>query len=93
VGGIRDTFPLVFRGGRRNKPHCQAIRDLSENWGFQKVIMDLAHDKIEKVAEINQLYVTDTFTFLTYLIQKGEAEEDEMEFQENLRKAKSKGRH
>lgn len=52
----------------------------------------MADEKIEKVAEIKQEYLTDTFLLLTYLIQKGEMEEEEDQFQETLRKAKSKTR-
>lgn len=51
----------------------------------------MADEKIEKIAEINQQYLNDTLTFLSYLITKQEAEEEEDKFQENLRKAK-KGR-
>jgi len=36
------------------------------------------------------MYLTDVFTYLTYLIQKGDADLAEDEFQETLRKAKSK---
>lgn len=52
----------------------------------------MADNSITKVAEVNQQYIQDTLTFLTYLIQKGEMEEVEEKFQETLRKAKSKGR-
>lgn len=51
----------------------------------------MADSQITQIAEINQMYLTDVFTYLTYLIQKGDMEQTEDEFQENLRKAK-KGR-
>lgn len=51
----------------------------------------MADEQITKVAEIKQLYLTDTLMFLTYLIQKQEADEQEDKYQEMLRKAK-KGR-
>lgn len=51
----------------------------------------MADEKIEKIAQVNQIYLTDAFTYLTYLIQKGDMEQTEEEFQDNLRKAK-KGR-
>lgn len=57
---------------------------------MQKTIFDMADGSIEKIAEINQQYITDFFTYLTYLIQKGEADEEEDKFQENIRKAKSR---
>jgi hypothetical protein len=59
---------------------------------MQKVIFDLADSKIEKVAQINQQYLTDFLTFLTYLIQKGEADDEEEKFQDNIRKAKRGGK-
>ncbi|WP_295590201.1 hypothetical protein [uncultured Methanobrevibacter sp.] len=52
----------------------------------------MADEKIEKIAQVNQIYLTDAFTYLTYLIQKGDMEEAEDQFQETIRKAKSKHR-
>ena len=52
----------------------------------------MADEKIEKVAQVKQEYLTDTLTFLTYLIQKGEMEEEEDQFQQTLRDAKRKTR-
>ena len=51
----------------------------------------MCDEKIEKIGEISGLYLSDYLQFLSYLIDKGEAERQEDEFQENLRKAK-KGR-
>lgn len=48
----------------------------------------MANEEITKVAQVKQEYLTDTLTFLTYLIQKGEMEEEEDQFQELRRKAK-----
>lgn len=47
----------------------------------------MADEKIEKVAEVKQEYLTDTLLFLTYLIKKGEMEDKEDAWQENRRKA------
>jgi len=38
------------------------------------------------------MYLSDYFQFLSYLIEKGEMQEQEDQFQETLRKAKSKHR-
>ncbi len=51
---------------------------------------ELADEKITKVAEVYQLYLTDTFTFLTYLIKKGEMDEKEEAFQDQRRKSMRK---
>ena len=87
---VRETFPIVFSGGRRHKVHSAEYKEFGENWGFQKILFELAGEKVEKVAQVNQIYLTDGFTFLTYSIQKADMEQTEDEFQENLRKAKSK---
>lgn len=92
MGNVRDTFQVVFSGSRSNRPHSKAYKDLQESWGFQKVLYELADSKIEKIAEVQQTYLTDFLTLLTYLIQKGESDEEEDRFQEQLRKAKRGGR-
>lgn len=51
----------------------------------------MAREKIEKVAEIYQIYLMDTLQFLTYQILKGEADEAEDKFKEARRKL-NKGR-
>lgn len=93
VHDIRDTFPLVFSGGGRTKPHSKAYRDFSESWGFQKTLFEISSEEITKVSKVKQEYLTDTFLFITYLIQKQQMEEEEDGFQELLNKAKNKGRH
>jgi hypothetical protein len=52
----------------------------------------MANEEITKVAQINQIYLTDFLEFLTYLIQKGEADEEEDKFQERRRKAQRGGK-
>ena len=53
---------------------------------------EISDEKIEKVREVYQLYLNDYLTFLSYLIDKQEAEREEDKFQDQLRKMK-KGRH
>jgi hypothetical protein len=48
----------------------------------------MADEKVEKVAEVYQIHLNDFLQYLSYLIDKGEAEKQEMDFQDNLRKAK-----
>jgi hypothetical protein len=88
LGSIRNEFQVIFEGGGSTKPHCKEYREFSEAWGFQKTIFELADSKIEKIAEINQQYLADVLTLLTFLTLKQEMEEKEDKFQENLRKAK-----
>lgn len=48
----------------------------------------MADKKPSEIAKINQEYITDFFTLLTFIIQEGEADEEERKFQEQMRKAK-----
>lgn len=52
---------------------------------------EISDEKAGQIATVYQLYLNDYLTFLSYLIEKQEAERAEDEFQENLRKMK-KGR-
>ena len=80
----------MFSGGRRNKPHSKEYRDFSERWGFEKTLFEMADEQIVKVAQVKQEYLTDTLTFLTYIVQKQEMEDEEDKFQDMIRKSKSK---
>lgn len=83
----RDEFPVVFSGGGSREPHSAEYRQFAEDWGFQKTLFELADEKIEKVAQIKQEYLTDILFYLTYLIKKAEMEKKEDKFQETRRKA------
>ncbi len=84
---IRDTFPAVFSGGGRTKPHSQRYREFSEDWGMQKILFELASETLTEIPKVYQEYLTDTLMFLTYTIKKGEMEEEEEKWQEQRRKA------
>ena len=88
---ISESFPDVFSGKGGNKPHCQRIRELGQNWGLEKMVFDAAGEKVSEIFVIRQMYLTDFLTYMTYRIQKADAEEAEYEYQEQLRKAR-KGR-
>ena len=51
----------------------------------------MADEKIEKIPQVYQTYLNDAFTYLTYMIKKGEMEDEEDKYQENRRKS-MKGR-
>ena len=88
MADIRTTFPYVFSSGGSHKPHSQRYREFGQDWSMQKIVFEMADNKITKVAEVNGQYLTDFLVFLTYLIQKGEMEEEEEKFQQSLRDAK-----
>lgn len=48
----------------------------------------MANEEITKVAEIKQEYLTDFFTFLTFMLEKQKIDREEDEYQEAIRKAK-----
>ena len=50
----------------------------------------MADEKIGEVEKIYQIHLNDFLQYLSYLIDKGEAEKQESDFQENLRKARKK---
>ena len=54
---------------------------------MEKVIFQMANESLTQVAQVKQEYLTDALTFLTYLIKKGEMEEQEEKFQEMRRKS------
>ena len=55
------------------------------------MVFDAAGEKVSEIFVIRQMYLTDFLTYMTYRIQKADAEEAEYEYQEQLRKAR-KGR-
>lgn len=58
---------------------------------MEKTLFEAAGEDPLKAIEIKQMYLTDFMVWLSYMIEKGEAEEEEEKFQDNLRKAR-KGR-
>lgn len=88
---ISNSYPTVFKNKGSNRPHSQGYRDFAQKWGNLKTLYEICDEKIEKVREVYQEYLNDYLTFLSYLIDKGEAERQEDEFQELRRKA-TKGR-
>ena len=74
------------------KPHSQAYRDFCAKWSNIKTLYEICDEKIDKVGEVYQYYLNDYLQFLSYLIDKGEADRAEDAFQDQLRRAKNKGR-
>lgn len=55
---------------------------------MEKVLFEAAGENPLEAVKIKQMYLTDFMVWLSYMIEKGEAEEEEDKFQDNLRKAK-----
>ena len=92
IKSIINAYPAIFEHRGNGKPHSQEYRDFASKWGNIKTLYEIADEKIEKVAEIYQMYLADYFQFLSYRIEKYEAEEKEDAYQDMIRKAK-KGRN
>lgn len=88
MGDIREEYPIVFDGGGSNKPHSQRYREFAQRWSFIKTLYEICDEKIEKIGEVYQTYLSDFLQYMTYLIDKQQADDEEDKFQEQLRKAK-----
>ena len=85
---IKGSYPVIYGGGGRSKPHCKEYRDFAQDWGLQKTVYEMADSDITKIAEIYQIHLNDFLMYLTYSIKKAEVDDIEDAFQEGLRKAK-----
>ena len=90
LASIAEEYPVVFNGRGSNKPHSQGYREFSQRWGFIKTLYEICDEKIEKVGEVYQIYLSDFLQYMTYLIDKQQAEDEEERFQQNLRNAKKR---
>lgn len=88
MDSIKRTYPIVYDGKGSSKPHSKAYRDFAQKWGSIKTLYEIADEKIEKIGEIYQLYLSDYLQYLSYMIEKNDADREEDAFQEQLRKAK-----
>lgn len=88
MASIRETYPIVFGGQGATRPHSKIYRDFAQKWGAIKTLYEVCDEKIEKIGEIYQLYLSDYLQYLSFMIEKSEIEREEDKFQENLRKAK-----
>lgn len=87
---IADSYPIVFSSNGSHRPYAQRYREFSGKWGAIKTLYEICDEKIEKVGEVYQHYLADYLQFLSYLIDKGEAQKAQDEFEEQLRKAKKR---
>lgn len=53
-----------------------------------KTLYEICGERIEKIGETTQMYLTTYLQYLCYLVDKDEAEEEEHKFQEQQRKLK-----
>ena len=89
---IHDTYPIVFQGKGSHRPRAREYTEFKEKWGFIDTFYQICDSKVEKIGEVYQLYLSDFLQYLSWLIDKAEAEEAQDKFDEERRKA-MKGRH
>ena len=87
---ITDSYPIVFGGGGRHKPHSKEYRDFQTKWGFIGTLYNAIDEKIEKIGEIYQVHLNDFLQYLSYMIEKAEMEDIEDSFQQKRREAQRK---
>lgn len=74
---IYSLYPKVFgntAGQGTGRIVSPVYKRFSEGWGFEKVRYDLCEDRIEKVGEISQIYLTTVLQFMSYMNDKSIAE-------------------
>ena len=57
---------------------------------MEKTLFEAADEDPLKAIEIKQMYLTDFMVWLSYMIEKGEVDDEEDRFQQALSKAKRK---
>ncbi len=55
---------------------------LYKKWGWYATICDLAKNDIQEIDKITEKTVIEVFTFLSYMTDKNNAEEQEYKFQQ-----------
>ena len=88
MANVASSYPTVFGGGGRTKQHSAAYREFGETWSYQKIIYEMADEKITQIPQVYETYLNDAMAFLTYLIKKQEMEDEEEKFQDTLRQMK-----
>ena len=88
MASVQKEFPALYTNRGTTKQHSKEYREFNKRWGYQKTLFDLAGESLAQVSAIQQQYLTTTLFWLTYLIDKGEVDEKEEQFQDNLRKIK-----
>ena len=87
MGDIKSSYPIVFSSKGSHKPRARAYTDFKEKWGFIDILYQVADEKITKVGEVYQLYLSDFLQYLTWSIERQEAEREQDKFDEQRRKA------
>lgn len=86
-----ENYPIVFSNQRHVQPHSPEYINFQKKWGIIGTLYQMANEKVEKVGEINQLYLTDFMQFLTYMIEKNDVDRIEDKWQD-VRRRSMKGR-
>ncbi|NDW10053.1 hypothetical protein [Dysgonomonas sp. 520] len=85
---IQSDYEPLFNGGGTSKPTSPTYRDFSKKWGWYKVVAQLANHDIQQMDNIFTLGVIEVFNFLSFQVDKQNAEEANKKFLEQLRNNK-----
>ena len=86
MDAIKSTFPIIFQDRRNHRPHSAKFTRFREKWSWQGTLYDVCEEKITQIKEGMQTYLTTFLMLLSYQIDKGDADEAEMKYQEKRRK-------
>ena len=89
MADISSSYETIFgESYSLHKPTCDAYREFCSRWNWKKIAFEFSDEKIEKVKEIYQIYLTTALEYLTYSIQKNYAEQQQDKFEEQIREQK-----
>ena len=87
---LTESFYLVFKYKGKHKPHSREYREFGERWGNFKTYFQICDEDPEKIRKNYQQNLEEYLTLLSYLIDKAEVDDAEMEWQNNRKKLKNR---
>lgn len=88
---LYSLFPKVFGEQQgSNRIISPVYKKFSEGWGWQHILYSLCENKIEKIGEVAQMYLTTVLMFMSYQSDRAVAERAQNELDETIRKQKKK---
>lgn len=88
MANIRESYPIVFKGHGSPRPRTAAYTAFKEKWGIIDIFYQMCNEEITKIGEIYQIYLADFLQYLSWSIEKQDAEREQEKYEEQLRKSK-----
>ena len=84
--GIQQLFPNVYSDNRPPiRRTCGEYGRFSKKYGFTKIVYDTANDDFTKIKEINQEYLIDFLSFVSYEVDHSYAQKAQMDWEDQQR--------